>query len=87
MTGLRDVLAAIDDGARSVDDLARRTGLTPDLVDLALQQLARAGHLHPETIRAGCAAGGCTSCPAVHGGCGGPEQGLRVLRRVASPAG
>ena len=42
-TSLRTVLDAFVDGARTVDDLADRTGLDPDLVRVALDQLVALG--------------------------------------------
>ena len=38
-TSLRSVLDAFVDGARTVDDIAARTGLDPDLVRVAIDQL------------------------------------------------
>jgi hypothetical protein len=68
-TSLRTVLDAFADGARTVDDLADRTGLDPDLVRVALDQLvalrlvdsAPLAGACPDDACGGCAVSACTT--------------------------
>jgi hypothetical protein len=74
-TPLRDVLGAVEAGAPTLHDVARRTGLTPDAVRAAVDHLVRMGRLGAGPLTVGCSDGGCGACPSgVDGapGCGGP---------------
>jgi hypothetical protein len=62
---LRAVIAAIDAGASSVDDVVRRTSLDRDLVDLAIRRLIALGRLQVAPSPASCALGSCGSCAQV----------------------
>lgn len=64
---LRAVLAAIDGGARTMEELTRRTGAEPDVVRAALDHLVRSGHLSAEPLVGGCPAAGCAECPSGSG--------------------
>lgn len=59
---LREVLAAIDDGAVTSLQIQSRTGLSMDMVRASLQQLQRMGELTAEELATSCASGGCGSC-------------------------
>lgn len=59
---LRAVVAAIDSGAGSVEDVVRRTGLDRELVNLAISRLIALGRLQVSASPAGCAFGNCGSC-------------------------
>lgn len=61
---LRSVLDAFDAGARSRPELARATGLQPDVVELAVTQLVRLGRLEAREMTSSCPTGGCGSCGA-----------------------
>ncbi|MEJ2578107.1 MAG: hypothetical protein P8Z68_03310 [Kineosporiaceae bacterium] len=61
---LRAVLAAVDDGAGTLAELARRTGLDRTVVDAAVHHLQRSGHLDATVLAAGCPTGGCGGCAA-----------------------
>lgn len=77
---LQSVLAAFTDGARSKGDLARMTGLRPDVVDAAVAHLVRMGRLAATELTTGCPTGGCGTCASgVEGvpGCGAPEPSPR----------
>lgn len=71
---LQRVLAAFDAGASTLDDIARRTGLRRDLVDMAVDQLRRTGHIEAAELTIGCPSGGCGTCASGHAdgssGCG-----------------
>ncbi len=71
---LSDVLDAFAAGAHSLDDVARRTGLSRDTVDGVVDQLVRMGRLEAKELAMGCPSGGCGSCASGHGdgtaGCG-----------------
>jgi hypothetical protein len=74
-TPLRDVLGAVEAGAPTLDDVARRTGMAPDAVRAAVDHLVRMGRLGADRLTVGCADGGCGACPSgVDGapGCGAP---------------
>jgi hypothetical protein len=76
---LRTVLDAFTGGARSRVDVARRTGLSPDLVDAAIEHLIRLGRLEAKELAIGCPSGGCSTCASGIGdapGCGAPTPGI-----------
>lgn len=80
---LSAVLGALDDGAGSLDEVARRTGLSRDVVSAGVDHLVRMGRLETRELGSGCPTGGCGSCASgtVDGaaGCGsaGPTAGRR----------
>jgi len=59
---LSAVLGAFTAGARSRAELARNTGLRPDVVDAAIEHLVRMGRLEAKELAGGCPTGGCGSC-------------------------
>ena len=61
-TSLRTVLDAFVDGARTVDDLAARTGLDPDLVRVALDQLVALGLVDAAPLAGACPDDACGGC-------------------------
>ena len=73
---LRAVLAAFEDGAASLTEVSRRTGLERDVVVAAVDHLVRIGRLSAERMSSGCPGGGCGSCASGTGdapGCGSPS--------------
>ncbi|WP_289032688.1 FeoC-like transcriptional regulator [uncultured Arsenicicoccus sp.] len=64
MTGgpLQQVLAAFGSGARSLDEISRRTGLSRASVDAAVDHLVRMGRVEARELAAGCPDGGCGTC-------------------------
>ena len=63
---LREILAHISEGGTwSVAALADELDTTPQLIEAALDELARRGYLKP--VETACS-GACTSCP-LGGGC------------------
>lgn len=65
---LRAVLESIEAGTSSVADVAARTGLQPDVVRGAVDNLVRLGRLSAEAMAFGCPSGGCGSCASARGG-------------------
>lgn len=90
---LRRVVAALEAGASTRRAIAERSGLAPELVDLALDQLQRLGRLDAQRLAASCPGGGCRSCPAARAdgseGCAlGPDAGrgpIALVLRSAPP--
>lgn len=76
---LRAVLAAIDDGALTANEIRRRTGLPHELIRSALEQLQRMGRLTAEQVAIGCPPAGCGSC-ALTTTCGPALVGLSRVR-------
>jgi FeoC like transcriptional regulator len=77
---LRATLAALDAGASSRADIARRTGLRADVVDAALDHLVRLGRVEARELAIGCPSGGCGSCASGVDdapGCGAPAPSAR----------
>lgn len=56
------VLAAVEDGATTRAEVARRCGLAPDVAEVALEQLVRLGRVRPLPLLSGCPSTGCGSC-------------------------
>jgi len=88
------VLAALGKGARTRAELARVTGLAPDLVDTALAHLVRAGRLDAEPLGSGCPTAGCGDCAsgtaAGSAGCGAASPAtargpVAISLRLAPP--
>lgn len=71
MSPLSAVLGAFADGAGSLSEVARRTGLDRDLVDASVEHLVRMGRLQAGTLSTGCPDGGCGSCASGDDGSAG----------------
>lgn len=71
---LHAVMAAFEEGATSLHDIALRTSLSPDVVNASVEHLVRIGRLDAKELSMGCPSGGCGSCasglPDGHAGCG-----------------
>jgi hypothetical protein len=65
------VLAEIATGTPTLREIARRTGLTGDVVHAAIDHLVRAGRITSTELSLGCPTGGCGTCPT-SGGCALP---------------
>ncbi|MDO4784289.1 MAG: hypothetical protein Q3997_04300 [Propionibacteriaceae bacterium] len=63
---LRRVLAAFEEGAATLDDVARISGLDKPMVDAAVAQLSRMGRLEVRELRMGCPGCGCSGCASGH---------------------
>lgn len=79
---LRRVLAAFEDGAGSLDQVAATTGLSRETVSAAVDHLVRLGRIDAKQLSMGCPSGGCGSCASgTNGapGCGaaGPSSERR----------
>ena len=59
---LRRVLAAFEEGAGSLDQVAAVTGLSRDTVGAAVDHLVRLGRIDAKEMSMGCPSGGCGSC-------------------------
>jgi hypothetical protein len=62
------VLAELEAGAPTLDDVARRTGLDRGLVAAVVDQLVRLGRVSASPLSSACPASGCGGCAA--SGCG-----------------
>ena len=69
---LRAVLAQLDAGAPTLDEVARRTGLPRDVVGAAVDHLVRLGRVTSSTLGTACPDDGCATCPS---GSGCPSTG------------
>lgn len=56
------VLDALSDGAGSLAEVGRRTGLRADVVQAAAEQLVRMGRAQECVLQFGCPAKGCGGC-------------------------
>ena len=63
----RAVLAQIESGAGSVEQIASATGLNAGLVSVVIDRLVDAGYLTAQPLRSGCPQDGCSSCPTTRG--------------------
>jgi hypothetical protein len=72
------VLEAVRAGARTPAQVSLRCAMPLDLVELALDQLVRAGALRAESIGGGCPTGSCDSCDTGCDTAGPAATGLRV---------
>jgi DNA-binding IclR family transcriptional regulator len=63
---LADIRAAVGEGAGTVSDVARRTGLDPDVVRVGLDHLVALRLVAPDPLAGTCgvAAAACGGCPA-----------------------
>ncbi|MGL5406502.1 MAG: FeoC-like transcriptional regulator [Propionibacteriaceae bacterium] len=59
---LHAILAAFDQGALSLADVAERTHLSDDVVRAGVDHLVRLGRLDAKEISNACPSGGCRSC-------------------------
>jgi len=66
---LRAVLAELDAGAPTLDEVARRTGLDRGVVSAAVDHLVRLRRVDATTLASACPDDGCGTCPS-SGGCG-----------------
>ena len=72
MTGpMTSVLDALQQGARSIPEIARQTGLRRDLVDAVVEHLVNTGRLKAEPLMSGCPDGVCSGCVLSSRGCHG----------------
>lgn len=76
---LSRVVAALEGGVATRADIAAASGLDPEVVDTALDHLARMGRISMDPLSGGCPAAGCGTCGSGRAdgeaGCGasGPE--------------
>ncbi len=79
----RSVLTLIEEGASSIGEIARRSGLDRGVVDMAVSRLVAQGYLQAAPLTTTCPDGGCSACPSGDGnspGCGGtPASGPVVI--------
>ena len=61
---LRRVLAAIEGGAGSQNEIAQATGLARDVVAASVDHLLRLGRLEAHRLSSGCPGGSCAACVA-----------------------
>lgn len=59
---LTAVLDALQQGAGSLTEVSRRTGIRVDLVRAAADQLVRLGRAQECPLTVGCPSGGCGDC-------------------------
>lgn len=64
---LSRVLSAAEQGATTREEIARRTGLDPILVDACVDHLVRIGLVASPSLQIGCAGNGCLGCAAFTG--------------------
>jgi hypothetical protein len=82
-TPLRSVLDAFVDGARTVDELSARTGLEPDLVRVAIDQLVALRLVDSAPLAGACPDDACGGC--VVAGCS--TRGAPVVLTLARRPG
>lgn len=89
---LSAVLAALREGATSLDEVARGTGLARDTVSAAVDHLVRLGRIEASELAVGCPTGGCGSCASGtetgEAGCGStpsPRRSGPVLVALSIP--
>ena len=61
------VLAEVTAGTPTLTEIARRTGLSDDVVHAAVDHLVRAGRITSTQLSLGCPTGGCGTCPSSDG--------------------
>ncbi|MDR1212587.1 MAG: FeoC-like transcriptional regulator [Propionibacteriaceae bacterium] len=71
------VLEAFELGLRSTDQIARRSGLSLDLVQAVIDHLVRSGHLEATALASGCPATGCAGCALTPACLGSAAAGRR----------
>lgn len=86
------VLGEIKAGTPTLAAIARRTGLSDDVVRAAVDHLVRAGRITSAELSLGCPTAGCGSCPSAGNSCTLPAArrdrrpglvSLSLTRRVA----
>ena len=86
------VLDEITAGTPTLAAIARRTGLSDDVVRAAVDHLVRAGRITSTELSLGCPTGGCGGCTSAGNGCTLPAAlgdrrpglvSLSLTRRVA----
>ncbi len=60
---LTEILAAFAAGAATPAEVARRTGLSPQVVSSGVEHLLRTGRLVAEPLSLSCPEQGCGACP------------------------
>ena len=86
---LSAVLAAFESGARTLAEVADRSGVSSDVVQASVEHLVRLGRLESRELAMGCPSSGCGGCASatIEGtaGCGaaGPDPGRRGPALVA----
>ena len=74
MRPLAAVLAAFEQGATSLDEVARVTGLDRQVVEVGVDHLRRMGRIEARELAMGCPSGGCGGCASANAdgsaGCG-----------------
>ncbi len=81
-SSLRSVLDAFAAGARTVDDLSARTGLEPDLVRVALDQLVALRLVDSSPLATDCPDDACGGCAVSSCGSRGAPVVLTLSRRI-----
>jgi hypothetical protein len=66
-TPLRAVLAELEAGTPTLEQVARRTGLDRDVVGAAVDHLVRLGRVTSSTLSTSCPDDGCGTCPTGSG--------------------
>ena len=81
---LEQVLAIIEkSGTISPVALAARLGVSPQMVDLMLEDLERRGYLHSISQDAACAGAACSGCPVADTGCGSKPRIWQLDQRLS----
>jgi hypothetical protein len=80
---LQSVLDAFGAGARSVDDIARRTGLDPELVRVAIDQLVALRRVDAAPLAGACPDDACGGCAVAACSTRGTPVALTLTRRPA----
>ncbi|WP_067541797.1 FeoC-like transcriptional regulator [Nocardia crassostreae] len=85
MSALREVLAQITAarGGVSLDEVARRIGVSRTEVDAMVDYWVRKGRLSAEPVTSGCPSDGCGGCPS-DGACATPAKPGPVLVAITS---
>lgn len=78
MGPLSKVMECVGDGATTVKEIARRTGLSPATVDAALLQLERMGRARKVTETMACS-GACKGCDVECGSRTSPANGAGTV--------
>ncbi|MCW2901407.1 MAG: hypothetical protein JWO67_3672 [Streptosporangiaceae bacterium] len=90
MSALRQLLKEISEarGGVSIDDIARKVGVSRDEADAMVDYWVRKGRLSVDDLAAGCPSGGCGGCAqGVKGkpGCGSSPGNGPVLLAITIP--
>ena len=68
---LSEVIAALQQGARSLPEIVQATHLSRDLVDAVVEHLVATGRLKAEPLASGCPSQACGGCVLLSRGCQG----------------